>query len=252
MILLSKQKVKTLIKSNEGKSYTYALCRQDGTPYYIGVGTNSRIFRHGDNHDLNNCNNKLKINEINKYGISYAILCFNNRNYCAEMEKNAISYFGRRDIASGILSNLTDGGEHAPYGYVPPTELRQRKSKKAKENSDLYSDIAKQQWKNMGEEEKENRRQDKANMMLSRWANSEYRELKRQEAIDRWSNPDFKAAVSLKIKESQPVEHLRNIMKNKWADPEFREMMIESRRIARLKKKGEPVPITQDILQNET
>lgn len=251
-VYLDKTKLKTILKRNKDKAYTYGLCKESGELYYVGIGVRDRVLKHNIASDIRNNPNRAKINTYLKHGCKFVLFEFNTREKCAELEQKIIAKFGRIDINTGTLTNLTDGGEHAPHGYVPPVELRQRKSKKAKESSDLYSEIAKQQWTNMSDEEKENRRQDKAHMMLSRWSNPEYRELKRQEAINRWSNPDFKAEVSLKIKESQPVEHLRSIMKNKWADPEFREMMIESRRIARIKKKGEPVPITQDILQNET
>tara|TARA_B100001964_G_scaffold174183_1_gene191849 strand:- start:467 stop:877 length:411 start_codon:yes stop_codon:yes gene_type:complete len=81
--------------------YTYAYLREDGTPYYIGKGTGRRLTQR-------NCKSvpipkdknrivKLKENLTEEEAFDHEI--------------ETIAYYGRKDNSTGILRNLTDGGE---------------------------------------------------------------------------------------------------------------------------------------------
>jgi hypothetical protein len=82
--------------------YTYAYLREDGTPYYIGKGKGNRIF---DKTNRTSCSVPKDKNKI----------IFLKRNLSEEdafkHEIYMIFIFGRKNNKTGILRNLTDGGE---------------------------------------------------------------------------------------------------------------------------------------------
>jgi len=98
--------------------YTYAYLREDGTPYYIGKGCGKRIYSTNRN-GLKPPKDKSKI-------------IFLKQNLTEEEafkhEKYMIAVFGRIDIGTGILRNLTDGGEGAS-GVIVGKERRKKVSK---------------------------------------------------------------------------------------------------------------------------
>ena len=82
--------------------YTYLWLREDGTPYYVGKGTGRRAFT---KHYHRQCPPPKGRTVI----------------YPAESEADAfeteialIWYYGRKDLGTGCLRNLTDGGENPP------------------------------------------------------------------------------------------------------------------------------------------
>ena len=80
--------------------YTYAYLREDGRPYYIGKGKGGRMFANHKHVNLPpNENNiiKLKTNLSEEEAMRHEIYL--------------ISVLGRKDLGTGILINLTDGGE---------------------------------------------------------------------------------------------------------------------------------------------
>ena len=80
--------------------YTYAYLREDRTPYYIGKGRGWRIY----------CTHRVIKVPKNK-----SLIIFLKKNLTeAEAFKHEIymiNVFGRKDLGTGILRNLTNGGE---------------------------------------------------------------------------------------------------------------------------------------------
>ena len=97
--------------------YTYAYLREDRTPYYIGKGKGNRIH---------------STNRIYKAPKDKSRIIFLKQNLTEEEafkhEKYMIAVLGRKDNGTGILRNMTDGGDGVS-GWVPSEEFR----KKAKE-----------------------------------------------------------------------------------------------------------------------
>jgi len=85
--------------------YTYAYLREDGTPYYIGKGRNKRAFIKG-NHKVSLPPEKRIL--LLKQNLT-EIEAFRHEIYM-------IAVFGRKDLKTGILLNMTDGGEGASLG----------------------------------------------------------------------------------------------------------------------------------------
>jgi hypothetical protein len=103
---------------NPNRFYTYAYLREDKTPYYIGKGTGDRIY------STNRRNNPPK---------DKSRIIFLKQNLTEQEafrhEIYMIAVFGRKDLGTGILHNLTDGGDGAS-GYVFSEETRKKNERK--------------------------------------------------------------------------------------------------------------------------
>ena len=81
--------------------YVYMYLRENGTPYYVGKGKDNRVY---EKHNVNVPPTKDRIQFIEQ-NIS--------EERALELEKFLINKYGRKDNGTGILRNLTDGGEGA-------------------------------------------------------------------------------------------------------------------------------------------
>ena len=83
--------------------YTYIWLRDDGTPYYVGKGHGERAFspykRRFSKPQDSSC---ILIQEFPSEKDAFAAEMF------------LIAYYGRKDNGTGVLRNLTDGGENPP------------------------------------------------------------------------------------------------------------------------------------------
>jgi len=85
--------------------YTYLWLREDGTPYYVGKGSGKRAFV------VHPLRGKIyKAPPAERIVIYYA----KSEQDAFETEVALIWYYGRKDLGTGILRNLTDGGENPP------------------------------------------------------------------------------------------------------------------------------------------
>lgn len=80
--------------------YIYFYIRANGTPYYVGKGKNSRCF---DKHARN-------LTPINTSRIVIAESNLSEIGAWA-LERRYIKWYGRKDLGTGILNNMTDGGD---------------------------------------------------------------------------------------------------------------------------------------------
>lgn len=84
--------------------YVYAYIREDGTPYYIGKGKDRRAYQP---HKRRNGSDLLPKDE------SKIVILRDNLSELEayDLEKSLILEYGRKDIGTGILHNMTEGGE---------------------------------------------------------------------------------------------------------------------------------------------
>jgi hypothetical protein len=96
--------------------YVYAYLREkDNTPYYIGKGKCRRAYTN-ISHYVNLPKDKSRI-------IFYQIGLTENDAF--KLEIAYIKLFGRKDLNTGILRNLTNGGEGASgYKHTPETKQK--------------------------------------------------------------------------------------------------------------------------------
>lgn len=87
--------------------YVYAYLREDHTPYYIGKGSNKRAYRK---------HIKIPVPK-NKSLIVFLETNLSNVGSLA-LERRYIRWYGRKDNGTGILRNLSDGGEGSENHHV--------------------------------------------------------------------------------------------------------------------------------------
>lgn len=124
---------------DSGKYFLYRHIRLDkNEPFYIGVGTKKKLAKSNKylyNRAFSKERNFLWKNIVNlnpNYEVEI-LLESDDYEFIFEKEKEFIKLYGRKNNNSGILTNLTDGGEGA-VGTIYSNELRNKLSKLRKEN----------------------------------------------------------------------------------------------------------------------
>lgn len=148
--------------------YVYAYLRKDGTPYYIGKGSNSRAWTKGTK-------------EIGKpTDFSRIIIVESNLTNLGAfaLERRLIRWYGRIDLNNGILRNKTNGGDGgcgAQPGNILSEETKRKisKSHKGKRRSPMSEESKRKlsdsmKGKNLGKKLSAERRQQISNSLKGR------------------------------------------------------------------------------------
>lgn len=116
-------------------SYVYYLTDPDtGQPFYVGKGSHRRMYEH--NRIRNRLTNPLlkaklcKLHKSNKPIVYEKVLINATEEEAFKKEVADIATYGKKIDGTGILCNLTDGGEGSNLSWTP--ERRKQKSKSMK------------------------------------------------------------------------------------------------------------------------
>lgn len=131
------------------KYYTYILSNSlDGLPFYVGKGSGSRMYKHlneAKNPSTNKRSVHSKILSILKKGgsVLYQRTFHSTEELAFDEEKRLISLLGRKDLGTGTLCNLTDGGEGSTNQSVDSIQKRANSNRGSKrsEQSKKYMSL---------------------------------------------------------------------------------------------------------------
>lgn len=115
---------------DERRFYTYAYLRKDRTPYYIGKGTGNRAFSRSGRRGAQTPQDESRILFL-KTGLT--------EKEAINHEIYMIAVLGRKDLGTGILRNLTDGGDGCPN---PGEETREKFRNRMRKNYKVYGEKA--------------------------------------------------------------------------------------------------------------
>ena len=109
---------------NPNRFYTYAFLREDRTPYYIGKGTGDRI-----------CSTNRRIKPPKDKSRTIYLKQNLTEEESFKHEIYMIDVLGRKDLGTGILYNMTDGGEGSS-GAIRSEETKKKMSEANKDPSE--------------------------------------------------------------------------------------------------------------------
>jgi hypothetical protein len=160
--------------------YVYEYLREDGSPYYVGKGINGRWYSPQHN-----------VNRPPKERVRFVAENLTEQE-AHGLEIELIARYGRKDIGTGILRNLTDGGEGS--SGRPATEQMRKKISETL----------------MGREQSEETKKKRADALRGQTRTEEQRQRLSNGAKKRWANVDNESeeARRAKIKEARSKQDM--------------------------------------------
>lgn len=228
--------------------------KKKNVPIYVGKGT----VAHGraDSHWLHGTHNSILVKMFalfRKAGIQPRIeivAWFDDEDAALSLERALIKRFGRRDMDTGSLANMTDGGEGVS-GWAPTAEYREKHRQitterwRDAEYADKMKAMSQACW------DDPDQRAMRLETIQRAISTPEYRENMSVAQKERWAKaipeqvaaqcaflnaPEARARARIKANEflrsDEYREHKRAETVGKWSDPDFRATVAAGMRIA--------------------
>ena len=171
----------------QNEYYVYLYLREDETPYYVGKGKGNRAFS--------------KSGRSVHLPLDKTKIIFYSKNLTEDeafkLEKELIKKYGRKDNGTGILTNLTDGGEGIS-GQIHSEESK-NKIRCAKNNPEALKKASEKTkaW-NKNNPEARKKASEKVKEFFK---NPENRKKHSEKAKENFKNPEVRKKVSDQLKE---------------------------------------------------
>ena len=198
--------------------YVYAWLRETGEPFYIGKGFGKRAEALRRNKFVRNIFAKMQ-RDGNESSIVYLHEGLNEER-AFELEKQEIAKWGRRDIGTGCLANLTDGGEGA-CGLVLSAASRK-----------LISDRSVKQWQDSSF------RDSQSKSAMKQWQDPKHREAMADARRKCWGDPEYRKRALSHLQSPEKRASLSIKSKKRWREPAYR--AINSEKNAENKRREGP------------
>ena len=194
-----------------------------GLPFYIGQGTHQyshgkskyhRAFAtHLDNHQKDNFSySQKKANKLSREGFPHVVeILYDNltQNESDNLEKTLIKRLGRKINHTGILYNISEGGDKNPM-HIPQIREKHAEIMKTKE----HSDNIKKSFKKFSE---------------SGESYKKYIENKRNFMIKNFENPEYTEKYYAMYESEEHIEKLRIAQKSTSKEIEFKGVVYRSK-----------------------
>lgn len=114
----------------------YAYIYRDPTnaePFYVGKGMGDRAYAHLRESQCHNKGVRYRIRKLKEVGLLpiVEVIETSTQEFAFMLERGLIKMFGRKNIKTGTLYNLTDGGE-GPFNAKRSEETRRKMSNSKK------------------------------------------------------------------------------------------------------------------------
>ncbi len=123
--------------------YTYLWLREDGTPYYVGKGSGNRAYVKSNHTLYTPTKERIIIQDFECEEDSFF------------SEKFLISFYGRKDLGTGCLKNLTEGGDGlSGHKHSEETKKKMSESRSGSKNPNFGKKFSEEHKKKLSEAKK--------------------------------------------------------------------------------------------------
>lgn len=145
--------------------YVYVLFDYEGNPFYVGMGRGRRVHNHAEPFYIASERNHIKkvITErtIAALGALPSVIIREDlsRNEAGTIEIALIATIGRRDLGTGPLANMSDGGTGGDFGSAISRAKANWTMEQRLAASERTRTVVNRWWTSLSDEEKEEHRQ---------------------------------------------------------------------------------------------